>query len=498
MSDDRAKLHLNDEFQEWLKDQRFPDPDETGSTAGGKRGEPSIEDIRFDVTPEELIRYLKRFIVGQDHAIQVVATKICTHFHRMKLERTKTDLPRIVGHVKSNVLLIGPTGVGKTYLIRLIANKLNVPFVKGDATKFSETGYVGGDVEDLIREMVHQVDGNIKLAEYGIVYIDEIDKTASSRHWFGPDVSRSGVQRNLLKLMEETEVDMKVPHDLASQMEAMMETQRTGKAVRKKVNTRNILFVMSGSFTELPEIIAKRLKKGGMGFTGETITSNADIEYLITKLQPQDLIEYGFESEFVGRIPVVTYLNELTEDALFGILSNPSSAVIQSKKRDFAAYGIDLQFETDAMHYIAREAYTHRTGARGLVTVVERVLLPFERSLPSTGVDRLVITEKICRDPERYLEQIIKDKAFEIVMKSFAAETGIELEFSPGARRAALSIAAEKGMEVREFLEQALKDYGYGLKLVGKEKFTVTRTVLADPIKYLNNLVKKSYHSSPN
>ncbi|NQU06306.1 MAG: AAA family ATPase, partial [Calditrichaeota bacterium] len=222
---------------------------------------------------------------------------------------------------------------------------------------FSETGYVGGDVEDLVRELVYQVDGNIKLAECGIIYIDEIDKTASSGSWYGPDVSRSGVQRNLLKLMEETEVDMKVPHDLASQMEAVIETQRTGKAVRKKINTRNILFVMSGAFTGLPEIISKRLKRGGMGFTGIKMTSVEDIEYLLEDLHTQDLIDYGFESEFVGRVPVVTYLNNLDEDGLFQILCSPNSAVIMGKKRDFIAYGIELTFDDDVLHLFAAEAH---------------------------------------------------------------------------------------------------------------------------------------------
>ncbi|MBT7789999.1 MAG: AAA domain-containing protein, partial [Calditrichaeota bacterium] len=270
MDKDRSKYKMDERMAELLWDKSIPDPDEVGTPPGEKTKDPSIDNIQFDIKPNELIDHLKEYLVGQREAINVIATKICTHFHRMHLERDHPDLPRILGHVKSNMLLIGPTGVGKTYLIKLIANKLNVPFVKGDATKFSETGYVGGDVEDLVRELVHQSGGDIPLAEYGIIYIDEIDKIASSGSPHGPDVSRSGVQRNLLKLMEETEVDMKVAHDLASQMEAVIETQRTGKAARKKVNTRNILFVMSGAFLELPPIISKRMKKGGVGFTGET------------------------------------------------------------------------------------------------------------------------------------------------------------------------------------------------------------------------------------
>lgn len=415
MSEDPAKLRNYDHIQEILQETTIPDPDEAGAPPGGKRDQPSVEDIQFEITPEQLIEYLKGYIVGQDKAINTVATKICTHFHRMKLERSNPDLPRIVGHVKSNMLLIGPTGVGKTYLIRLIANKLRVPFVKGDATKFSETGYVGGDVEDLVRELVHQVNGNIELAEYGIIYVDEIDKIASSSNWYGPDVSRGGVQRNLLKLMEETEVDMKIPHDLSSQMEAMMETQRTGKVSRKKVNTRNILFVMSGAFLDLPNIISRRMKKGGIGFTGMAMTSSRDVQYVLSHLHAQDLIDYGFESEFVGRVPVITDLDELTEDGLFDILNNPKSAVMRSKKRDFTAYGIDLSFDEAALRIVARQAFMRHTGARGLVSVIEQLLMPFERTLPSVGVDRLHVTADLCHNPEGYLKELVELYSFETI-----------------------------------------------------------------------------------
>ncbi len=493
MNKDKGTFHIDGRIQEILQEQMMPDPEEMGTPPGGKSGEPTVEDIRFDITPEDLIDYLNGYIVGQDRATEIIATKICTHFHRMQLERENPELPNIVGNVKSNMLLIGPTGVGKTYLIRLIAHKLRVPFVKGDATKFSETGYVGGDVEDMVRELVYQVDGNIKLAEYGIIYIDEIDKIASSGNWHGPDVSRSGVQRNLLKLMEETEVDMKVPHDLASQMEAVIETQRTGKAVRKKVNTRNILFVMSGAFQGLPEIIAKRLKRGGMGFTGVTMTSVDDVENLLEKQHAQDLMEYGFESEFVGRVPVVTHLRELDEDGLFRILKSPNSAVIQGKKRDFAAYGIELTFDDDALKMIAREAYKVSTGARGLVSVAEKHLLPFERTLPSTDVDRLHVTLELLNAPIPFLTELVKKHTFESFTDRFLKQTGIKLEFSTGAVKTAIKLAAERGVTLRNFLDDALKDFEYGLKLVGKGKFNITRTVLSDPKAYLDKLVKQSY-----
>ena len=217
--------------------------------------------------------FLDQYVIKQEEAKEILATKICTHFNRMKLDRADPDeASRFVGNIKNNILLIGPTGVGKTYLIKLIAQRIGVPFVKGDATKFSETGYVGGDVEDLIRELVREADGSIEKAQYGIVYIDEIDKIASSPNLVGPDVSRTGVQRNLLKLMEETEVDLKAPNDLAAQMESVMkfmgvEAQRRAERV----------FIVGGK--QLGIEVALRLEEQGVqprsGQPGLSITSQA-------------------------------------------------------------------------------------------------------------------------------------------------------------------------------------------------------------------------------
>ncbi|MBN1543059.1 AAA family ATPase, partial [candidate division KSB1 bacterium] len=230
---------LRKEISEFLKSKYGdrvvvpPEADREGKETGGTSDKKKMpEQINFDLKPSELESYLLNYVVGQNETVEVLATKICTHFNRMRLERSLPDDQELLGHIKSNILMLGPTGVGKTFLIKLIAQKIGVPFVKGDATKFSETGYVGGDVEDLVRSLVHDADGDIKLAEYGIIYLDEIDKIASSGSVFGPDVSRTGVQRNLLKLMEESEVDLKTPNDLAAQMEAAMEAQRTGKVTR--------------------------------------------------------------------------------------------------------------------------------------------------------------------------------------------------------------------------------------------------------------------------
>jgi endopeptidase Clp ATP-binding regulatory subunit ClpX len=302
--------------------------------------------------------------------------------------------------------MIGPTGVGKTFLIKLIADKIGVPFVKGDATKFSETGYVGGDVEDLVRDLVHEAKGNMELAQYGIIYLDEVDKLAASRHLNGPDVSRSGVQRALLKPLEETEVELKVPHDPISQMEAVQEYQRTGKRVKKKINTKHILFIMSGAFNGLEDIVRQRRSKKGIGFGADTPAKEQQTE-LLRHLKAEDLIQYGFESEFIGRLPVVTVFEPLETEDLYRILKNPRSPILIGKKRDFKAYDIDLQFEDEALRKIAENASKEKTGARGLVSAVERVLMKFEHTLPSTSIRRLLVTPAMVDDPAAELEKVL-------------------------------------------------------------------------------------------
>jgi len=396
-----------------------PSPEQEGDK--GKKPEKESPQIHFAMKPEELISYLNSFIVKQDEAKEILATKICTHYNKIKFMAEKRgSADQGIGKIKNNIIMAGPTGVGKTYMIKLMAQKIGVPFVKGDATKFSETGYVGGDVEDLLRDLVYEVNGDIERAQYGIVYIDEIDKIASCGNIIGPDVSRTGVQRALLKPMEETEVDLRVPHDPISQMEAIEKYRRTGKREKKTINTRNILFIVSGAFNGLEDIIKKRMSKEGIGFGADIKSKDDKAEYL-KHVSAEDLIAYGFESEFIGRLPVVACFHQLEVEDLYEILKNPHSPIVNSKKKDFQSYGIDLQFEDEALWQMAQMAYQEHTGARGLISAIEKVLLKFERKLPSTNIQELVVTVEIVKNPKEELKRLLDNPREEKRLKRYEA-----------------------------------------------------------------------------
>lgn len=470
---------------------------EAAGGGGGTPTEPVGERLDFRLKPQELMAHLDQFVVGQHRAKAVLSTKICTHFNRLRLpDQGDND----VGRIKNNVLMIGPTGVGKTFLVRLIAKHLGVPFVKADATKFSETGYVGGDVEDLVRDLVHEADGDIEMAQHGIIYVDEIDKIAASGRGSGPDVSGSGVQRNLLKLMEETDVDLKSPHDLSSQMETVMQMQRTGKAERKKVNTRDILFVVSGAFSGLEDIISKRLNQGSMGFQRGTESTDTDsaidaaaTSSLYRQVRAQDLIEYGFESEFIGRLPVTAVLDELTRDDFLAILRSDNSSVVQSKIRDFLAYDISLSFEDAALECLADLAILESTGARGLVSAVEKVLLDYECRLPSLDLDSFTVTRDIIEHPARELERFVVDHSLRAWRQGFVRDHGIELTFTDAGARRLQQLAAEAGKLPGELCAELFSDYGHGLKLLDRKSFEITEDILVNPQESLNGMIRQLY-----
>lgn len=366
--------------------------------------------INFNIKPSELISYLDQYIIKQDKAKSVLATKICTHFNRIRHSQTSDEInSKITGSIKSNILILGPTGIGKTYIIKLIAQKIGVPFVKADATKFSETGYVGGDVEDLVRDLVKEANDDIELAECGIIYIDEIDKIAASSNVIGAQVSRTGVQRALLKPMEETEVDLKVPHDPVSMMQEIESYQRTGKRTKRTVNTANILFIVSGAFSSLTDVVKKRISRQTIGFGSLLKTDQKDID-ILKQTKAEDLVEFGFETEFIGRLPIRCVLDPLDEKDLYQILRMPNNPVILGKRLDFASYGVSIVFTDEALHILAQRAFKENTGARGLVSVVEEALLRFEEKLPSSIISEFPVTRHVLENPEAELNDLLSQQ----------------------------------------------------------------------------------------
>ena len=471
---DRIRLVVSMLFPKTQAEEVTKEEGESGESKGK---------LHFDMKPEELESFLNDYIIRQDEAKQILATKICTHFNRIKFTELTKGRSRYegVGQIKNNILMVGPTGVGKTYLIKLIAKKIGVPLVKGDATKFSETGYVGGDVEDLVRDLLYEANGDIELAQYGIIYVDEIDKIASSGNIIGPDVSRTGVQRALLKPMEETEVDLKVPHDPISQLEAIEHYRKTGKREKQTINTKNILFIMSGAFGGLEELIKKRLNREGIGFGAEVRSKDERAEYL-EQVKAEDLIAYGFESEFIGRLPITAVFDRLEVNDLYAILKNPNNPIILGKKKDFKSYGIDIQFEDGALKDLAVKAYEEKTGARGLVSAVEKVLLKFEKRLPSTSIHKLVVTRKVVENPERELEQLLQDPTNPEMMAGFDMLVSREKKaLKESVRGRESEFRKRYGMGLPEgrvdLIAQRIIEKGYDVNTVFEEVAEIKRQV---------------------
>src|ERR1700722_5154317 len=371
----------------------------------------SIDPFQFNATPKQIKAHLDRFVIQQDEAKKTLSIAVCDHYNHVnrihRLEKEDPEAARRIEYIKGNVLLLGPTGVGKTYLIKHIAELIGVPFVKADATKFSETGYVGGDVEDLVRDLVNQAGGDQTLAESGIIYVDEIDKIATSGNATGRDVSGRGVQTTLLKLMEETEVPLRNPMDIQSQLQSALEFQRKGKMKKEMINTRHILFICSGAFDRLRDQVDRRLTDSSIGFGAPGASESSGD--LLRLASTRDFIDYGLEPEFIGRLPIRVVCNELTADDFFLILKTSEGSVIRQYLRAFAAFGIEAKFTEDALREIAERASLEKTGARGLLTVCDRALREFKFALPGSGVRTLMIDANVIRDPNETLERVLNE-----------------------------------------------------------------------------------------
>ncbi len=482
----------------------FLNPDAETNNGEGEVVDEEKDIFQFNYKPREIKEYLDRFVIKQDEAKKVISVAICDHYNHVRLALEGKEHPN---YTKQNILLLGPTGVGKTYLIRCAADLIGVPFVKADATKFSETGYVGGDVEDMVRELVRRANGDIKRAEYGIIYIDEIDKIASAREMAGRDVSGRGVQTNLLKLMEETEVPARSPQDIAGQIAALMEATRPRqKKQPNTVNTKHILFIVSGAFDGLDKIVRRRLRESTIGFSTKG-SEVPDDEKVLELAETRDFVEFGLEPEFIGRLPVRVYCKPLSVDDLFGILKFSEGSIIRQYQQDFVAYGIQAEFADSGLKRIAELAANEKTGARGLMTVCERVLREFKFELPSTNVKHFIVDEELVNNSQKVLTRLIqeqkeKDKSNvgDIVaqfVREFSQEFKLNLSFTETAIKKLISEAEKSEKTVADLCKEKFKDYQFGLKLInqntGQDSFVIDCDAVENPDKVLSQWVVESY-----